>query len=105
VNVDTTDLMRKDWDERARKDAFHYIGSWRKDWTPESFFQSGEEDFQRFVVPVFERCILESNNLGHRGTSSRSFRWRLYRTYERGGERLKTLRSLGDTWYMVFWKR
>jgi len=48
--------MRKDWDERARKDAFHYIASWRKDWNPESFFHSGEEDFQRFVAPVFERC-------------------------------------------------
>jgi SAM-dependent methyltransferase len=51
----TTDLMREDWDQRARDDAFHYIASWRKDWTPESFFESGEEDFQRLVAPVFER--------------------------------------------------
>ena len=55
MNVDTTALMRQDWDERARKDAFHYIASWRKDWTPESFFQSGEEDYQRLVAPVLER--------------------------------------------------
>ncbi len=55
MNVDTTDLMRKDWDERARKDAFHYIASWRTDWTPESFFQSGEQDYERLVVPVFHR--------------------------------------------------
>jgi len=55
VTVDTTDLMRQDWDERARKDAFHYIASWRKDWTPESFFQSGEEDYDRLVAPVFNR--------------------------------------------------
>lgn len=54
MKVDTTDLMRQDWDERARKDAFHYIASWRRDWTPETFFQSGEEDYQRFVAPVFE---------------------------------------------------
>ena len=53
--MDTADLMRKDWDERARKDAFHYIASWRKDWTPESFFQSGEEDYKRLVAPVFDR--------------------------------------------------
>lgn len=53
--MDTSDLMRQDWDERARKDAFHYIASWRKDWTPESFFQSGEEDYERLVAPVFDR--------------------------------------------------
>jgi SAM-dependent methyltransferase len=53
--MNTTDLMRHDWDERARKDAFHYIASWRRDWDPESFFQSGEEDYQRFVAPVFSR--------------------------------------------------
>ena len=32
MKTDTTDLMLQDWDERARKDAFHYIASWRKDW-------------------------------------------------------------------------
>jgi len=53
--MDAANLMRQDWDERARKDAFHYIASWRKDWTPESFFQSGEEDYRRFVAPVFDR--------------------------------------------------
>lgn len=53
--MDAANLMRQDWDERARKDAFHYIASWRKDWDPESFFQSGEEDYQRFVAPAFDR--------------------------------------------------
>jgi ubiquinone/menaquinone biosynthesis C-methylase UbiE len=56
VEMTTTDLMRQDWDDRARKDAFHYIASWRKDWTPESFFVSGEEDYQRLVAPVLERA-------------------------------------------------
>jgi ubiquinone/menaquinone biosynthesis C-methylase UbiE len=58
VTVDTTDLMRQDWDERARKDAFHYIASWRKDWTRESFFQSGEEDYDRLVAPILNRIGL-----------------------------------------------
>jgi len=56
LNVETTDLMRKDWDERARKDAFHYIASWRKDWDQESFFQSGEEDYGRLVAPMIDRA-------------------------------------------------
>jgi ubiquinone/menaquinone biosynthesis C-methylase UbiE len=57
--MNTTDLMRQDWDERARKDAFHYIASWRQDWTPESFFQSGEEDYARLAAPVFQECHWE----------------------------------------------
>lgn len=56
MTAKTADLMRQDWDERARKDAFHYIASWRKDWNRDSFFQSGEEDYQNFVSQVFERC-------------------------------------------------
>lgn len=56
MTLNTADLMRQDWDERARKDAFHYIASWREDWTPESFFQSGEEDYRHLVAGVFERA-------------------------------------------------
>ena len=47
-----TDAMKRDWEERARKNAFHYIASWRKDWDPRSFFDSGEEDYYRLVSPV-----------------------------------------------------
>lgn len=87
MNVDTTDLMRQDWDERARKDAFHYIASWRKDWTPESFFQSGEEDYQRLVGPVFTRLGWEPQSktmleLGcGAGRMTRSFAQRFSRVY------------------------
>jgi SAM-dependent methyltransferase len=47
--------MRRDWDQRARKDAYFYIASWRKEWDETSFFQSGEEDYQRLVAPVLKR--------------------------------------------------
>lgn len=50
--------MRRDWDERARKNAFHYIASWRREWDRESFLASGEEDFQRLVAPALARCGL-----------------------------------------------
>ena len=50
------EAMRRDWDERARKNAFHYIASWRKDWDLPSFLHSGEADYARFVQPVLERC-------------------------------------------------
>jgi len=48
--------MRQEWDARARKDAFYYIASWRRDWNVSDFLKSGEDDYQRFVAPVFNRC-------------------------------------------------
>jgi SAM-dependent methyltransferase len=50
--------MRQDWDDRARKNAFRYIASWREEWDLDSFLASGEEDFNRLVVPVLARCSL-----------------------------------------------
>ncbi len=58
MSSQSNNTMRRDWDERARKNAFHYIASWRKDWDLESFLTSGEEDFQRLVVPMLTRCGL-----------------------------------------------
>ena len=54
---------------------------------------------------ALERCILESNNSGYRGTSPGSFVRRVYRLYERAEARFGFFRSLGDTWYMVFRKK
>ena len=56
-----TKAMRSDWDERARKNAFHYIASWRREWDDDSFFASGEEDFARLVAPVLQRCGLPAS--------------------------------------------
>lgn len=50
--------MRRDWDERARKNAFHYIASWRREWDLESFLASGGEDVEKLVTPILSRCGL-----------------------------------------------
>jgi SAM-dependent methyltransferase len=47
--------MRRDWDERARRNAFLYIASWRKDWDEKSFFDSGEQDYLRLVHPILQK--------------------------------------------------
>jgi ubiquinone/menaquinone biosynthesis C-methylase UbiE len=54
--VNVTEMMRRDWDERARRDAFHYIASWKQDWNIDSFLASGEKDYATLVSPVLERC-------------------------------------------------
>lgn len=47
----TADLMRRDWDDRARKNASFYIEDSRRDWDPDSFFQSGKETTSRWWIP------------------------------------------------------
>jgi ubiquinone/menaquinone biosynthesis C-methylase UbiE len=82
-----TESMRQDWDDRARKDAFHYIASWREDWDEQSFFQSGEEDYQGLVAPVLDRRAWELQGktmleLGcGAGRMTRSFAQRFSRVY------------------------
>src|SRR5437667_2691487 len=46
--------MRQDWNERARKDAFYYVATWRQDWTLETFLESGEEEYRKLVQPVLD---------------------------------------------------
>ena len=51
----SAESMRREWDARARKDAFFYIASWRKDWDVSEFLKSGDDDYDRLVGPVLTR--------------------------------------------------
>ena len=53
--MNRADSMRQEWDARARKDAFYYIASWRKDWDLSDFLESGEKDYERLVLPTLNR--------------------------------------------------
>jgi SAM-dependent methyltransferase len=53
--------MRRDWDERARRNAFLYIASWRRDWDEKSFFESGEQDYLRLVHPILQKLQFDSS--------------------------------------------
>jgi ubiquinone/menaquinone biosynthesis C-methylase UbiE len=52
--MNAAESMRHEWNERARKDAFFYIASWRKDWDLTDFLRSGNEDYERLVAPVLK---------------------------------------------------
>jgi ubiquinone/menaquinone biosynthesis C-methylase UbiE len=54
--------MRRDWDDRARRDAFLYIASWRKDWDETSFFASGEQDYLQLVHPILQKLQFDPVN-------------------------------------------
>ncbi len=56
------DTMRRDWDERARCNAFFYIASWRRNWDEDSFFESGEQDYLRLVQPILEKLQFDPSS-------------------------------------------
>jgi ubiquinone/menaquinone biosynthesis C-methylase UbiE len=42
--------MEREWDERARRNALHYVDTSRTDWTREDFFRSGEQEVAEQVL-------------------------------------------------------
>jgi SAM-dependent methyltransferase len=48
--------LQRDWNRRARENAFFYIASWNKEWDEESFFASGEQDYLALVEPVLTQA-------------------------------------------------
>src|SRR6266481_3829263 len=108
-----TKIMSRDWDARARKNAFHYIASWRKEWDPESFIASGEEDFERLVVPVLARCglpavgncMLELGCGAGRMTSSFAKRFELVYALDLSQEMLSRGRQMHSAQKNILWLR
>jgi ubiquinone/menaquinone biosynthesis C-methylase UbiE len=44
------ELMQRDWDQRARENARHFVDTSRTDWTDETFFASGERNIAQDVL-------------------------------------------------------
>ncbi|MGH9632152.1 MAG: methyltransferase domain-containing protein, partial [Bryobacteraceae bacterium] len=42
--------MQRDWDERARENARHYVATGKEEWTDEEFFLSGERSIQNEIL-------------------------------------------------------
>jgi SAM-dependent methyltransferase len=48
------DKMRREWDDRARQNARHYVDTSRLDWTDDAFFASGEQQIQEDILTDME---------------------------------------------------
>src|SRR2546422_8800571 len=42
--------MRRDWDERARENARHYVVTGQREWTDDEFFRSGEQTVREEIL-------------------------------------------------------
>jgi SAM-dependent methyltransferase len=111
VKPQWAEVMRRDWEERARKNAFHYIASWKKDWDVPSFLASGEEDYQRMVAPVLERCnirpsgaMLELGCGAGRMTGSFAGRWQRVYAFDISAEMLGKARAIHKGACNIAWQ-
>jgi len=43
-------VMKREWNERARENAMHYIESGKDEWTEEEFFESGRMSVEKVIV-------------------------------------------------------
>src|ERR1051325_10659866 len=51
LNLDKQlEKMRRDWDERARENARHYVSTGKVEWTDDEFFRSGEQTVAEEVL-------------------------------------------------------
>jgi ubiquinone/menaquinone biosynthesis C-methylase UbiE len=44
------ELMKRDWDQRARENARHFVDTSRSEWTDETFFASGERTIAQEIL-------------------------------------------------------
>ena len=47
---DVVERMKRDWDERARRNPRHYIADCREDWSEEEFLESGELTVAQYIL-------------------------------------------------------
>jgi len=110
---DESNTIDLDWDERARSNALHYIRSDRRDWDLESFFKSGEEDYQQLVVPRLSALGFEPQGKTMLevgcgvGRVTRSFAGRFARVYalDVSDEMLRRGRDLHADYENIVWLR
>jgi ubiquinone/menaquinone biosynthesis C-methylase UbiE len=48
--ADVAERMRREWDERARENARHYVATSQTEWGDEEYFESGRENVRREIL-------------------------------------------------------
>jgi len=48
-------VMKREWNERARENAMHYIESGKEEWTEEEFFESGRRSVEKVITEDLSR--------------------------------------------------
>lgn len=55
--------MKKEWDQRALKNASHFVSSFREEWDDESFYRWGEVQTQAVIDKFFKDLKIDPSNL------------------------------------------
>lgn len=55
--------MKKEWDQRALKNAFHFVSPFRKEWDDESFYRWGEIQTQAVIDRFLKNLRIDPSDL------------------------------------------
>jgi ubiquinone/menaquinone biosynthesis C-methylase UbiE len=55
--------MKKEWDQRALKNAYHFVSTFREEWDDESFYRWGEVQTQAVIDKFFEDLKIDPSDL------------------------------------------
>jgi len=54
--------MKKEWDQRALKNAYHFVSTFREEWDDESFFRWGEVQTQAVIDKFFKDLKIDPSD-------------------------------------------
>lgn len=49
--MSNNDVMEKQWDDRAKENAYHWVMSNKSEWNKDEYYKSGMESIERYVLP------------------------------------------------------
>jgi len=63
VAMGLADTMRREWDARAKQNAYHWVVSEREVWDKDAYYEEGRKDIRRLVLPFFAENGFSAENI------------------------------------------
>jgi len=55
--------MKKDWSDRAKENAYHWVDSSKKDWDKSEYYKGGVSEVEEYVLPIFKKGAIKIDAL------------------------------------------
>lgn len=63
VQMGIEETMRREWNARAKQNAYHWVVSGREAWDADAYYEEGRKDIRRLVLPFLAEHNLSSEHI------------------------------------------